>query len=457
MRFKTFGRRLRVAALLPILALGIAACGDDDDITDPGPGSLVDVAAAEPRLDRLVSALEAADLDPALEATGPFTVFAPVNSAFDALPAATLTALLNDQNEELLTSILTYHVVNGAVFADDLSDGQVITTLQGSQLTVGIDGTTGAVSLTDVSGQTVGVIEADIEASNGVIHLIDTIVLPNFDLFDTAVLDPQLQTLAAGIRAAGLEETVRTGELLTIFGPTNTAFEGLPSGTLDFLLLEENQDILASIITYHVVEGEVLAGDLTDGQVIMTVQGDELTVNIEGTTVTLTDVGGNEVGVVATDIQATNGVIHKIDGVVMPGMDIIETARVNGFTTLVELVETAGLTETLQGDNEGNNWTVFAPTNEAFAQLASVPEGEALQQVLLYHVVSGEVFAMDLSDGQVVTTAAEEDFTVTVGATTGDVLITDGTGAIVNVTATDVEATNGVIHVLDGVLLPPAS
>jgi uncharacterized surface protein with fasciclin (FAS1) repeats len=453
MRFQPFGRRLRVAALLPMLALGIAACDDDDDPIDPGPGSLVDVANAEPRLATLVSALEAANLDPALEGTGPFTVFAPVNSAFDALPAVTLGALLEDQNEDLLTSILTYHVVPGTVFAEDLADGQVITTLQGSQLTVGIDG--GNVTLTDVSGQTVSVVEADLEASNGVIHLIDTIVLPNVDLFDRTVLDPQLTTLTAGIRAAGLEETVRTSELLTIFGPTNTAFEALPAGKLETLLLEENQDILASVITYHVVEGEVRSEDLSDGQVVMTVQGDELTVNIDGETVTLTDVGGNEVGVVATDIGATNGVIHKVDGVLMPGMDIIETARINGFTTLVELVETAGLTETLQSDNAGDNWTVFAPTNEAFDALASVPEGGALEQVLLYHVVSGEVYRADLSDGQVVTTAALEDFTVTVGGETGAVFITDGTGAIVNVTATDVMATNGVIHVLDGVLLPP--
>ena len=129
---------------------------------------------------------------------------------------------------------------------------------------------------------------------------------------------PDFSTLVAGVQAAELVDTLQAEGPYTVFAPTNDAFEALPEGTLDELLLPENKDQLTDILTYHVVAGEVMAADLSDGQEVETVQGGILTVGIDGDSVTLTDENGNTVNVVATDIQASNGVIHVIDGVVTP-------------------------------------------------------------------------------------------------------------------------------------------
>lgn len=132
--------------------------------------------------------------------------------------------------------------------------------------------------------------------------------------------------------------------------------------------------------------------------------------------------------------------------------DIVDVAVLNGFDTLVDLVVEADLVTTLRSDNGGDGFTVFAPTDEAFAELAAVPTGQALVDVLTYHVVGATVGSADLSDGQIVTTVEGSTFTVNIDGST--VTITDGSGATVGVVLTDVPAANGVVHVIDGVLLP---
>jgi len=139
-------------------------------------GTIVDVAAGNPDFETLVTAVTAADLGETLSGEGPFTVFAPTNEAFAALPEGTLDTLLDPANKDQLAAILTYHVVAGKVMAADLTDGQEIETVQGGTLTVGIDGDT--VTLTDENGGVATVTAADVEASNGVIHVIDTVVTP---------------------------------------------------------------------------------------------------------------------------------------------------------------------------------------------------------------------------------------------------------------------------------------
>jgi uncharacterized surface protein with fasciclin (FAS1) repeats len=151
-------------------------------------------------------------------------------------------------------------------------------------------------------------------------------------------------------------------------------------------------------------------------------------------------------------------VIHVIDGLLTPSLNVVETATLNGFSTLVELLETATLEGTPLAEilsDEGSEFTVFAPTNEAFDALASVPEGDALTNVLLYHVASGTVLSTDLVNGQVVATLLEgESFTINIGGDPVAVTLTDGSGNTVNVGPVDVLANNGVIHVIDGVILP---
>ena len=177
-----------------VLALGAAACGDDDDaaqaqaptvattaMSDAAsattePATVVDVAAGSADFSTLVTAVQSADLVATLSSPGPFTVFAPVNEAFTALPAGTLDSLLKPENKAQLASILTYHVVPGKVLSSDLKDGMSVTTVEGQTLSVGVGA--GGVTLTDASGKTVSVSKADIEAGNGVVHVIDGVLLP---------------------------------------------------------------------------------------------------------------------------------------------------------------------------------------------------------------------------------------------------------------------------------------
>jgi len=327
----------KIGALSVAALLTLAACGSDSD-TESSPaddtttapaevGTIVDVAAGNPDFETLVAAVTAADLGETLSGDGPFTVFAPTNDAFDALPAGTLDDLLLPENKETLAGILTYHVVAGKVMAADLSDGQEVETVQGGILTVGIDGD--AVTLTDENDATVNVTATDIEASNGVIHVIDGVVTPAAKdaegsetaagtIVDVAAGNPDFETLVAAVTAADLVETLSGDGPFTVFAPTNDAFAALPAGTLDSLLLPENKETLAGILTYHVVSGAVMAADLSDGQEVETVNGAILTVGIDGDAVTLTDATGATVNITATDIEASNGVIHVIDGVLLP-------------------------------------------------------------------------------------------------------------------------------------------
>ncbi len=315
------------------------------------------------------------------------------------------------------------------------------------------------------------VIITDIEAANGVIHVIDTVLLPPADeaamtektIVDLAVEDGRFTTLVAALGAAELVETLSGEGPYTVFAPTDDAFAKLPEGTVEALLQDIPQ--LTNILLYHVVPGKMMAADLVkmDGQMVDTaLEGAQIKITVDGDKVMLND----DVMVIITDIEAANGVIHVIDSVLLPPADeaamtektIVDLAVEDGrFTTLVAALGAAELVETLSGEGP---YTVFAPTDDAFAKL---PEGtvEALLQdipqltnILLYHVVPGKMMAADLVklDGQMVDTALEgAQIKITVD---GDkVMLNDDVMVII----TDIEAANGVIHVIDAVLLPPSS
>ncbi len=243
----------------------------------------------------------------------------------------------------------------------------------------------------------------------------------------------------------------------TVFAPTDEAFAALPKETLDALLADPKA--LAKILTYHVLAGKVMAADVTDGLSAPT---------LAGPAVAFTIVDGkpmiNDANIIATDIAASNGVIHVIDKVILPpaeeaakpddGMakDILGTAEAAGsFTTLLAAVKAAGLEEALMGEGP---FTVFAPTDEAFAKLpagtldALLADPKQLESILLYHVASGKVMAKDVAKMGFVDTLLNRNLTVT-ASPNGDVKIN---GA--NVTTADIETSNGVIHVIDTVLVP---
>ena len=306
--------------------------------------------------------------------------------------------------------------------------------------------------------ENVQVVITDIETANGVIHVIDTVLLPEpkvSDIVDTAVADGRFTTLVAAVQAAGLVETLKGEGPFTVFAPTDEAFAKLPAGTVEDLLKPENLETLKNILLYHVVAGKVMAADVTQLESADTVLGKPVAITND-----MGNVNINDAKVVIPDIETANGVIHVIDTVLLPPADqadIVDTAVADGrFTTLVAAVQAAGLVETLKGEGP---FTVFAPTDEAFAKLPAgtvedllKPENlETLKNILLYHVIPGKVMAADVVtlDGKSADTAlADNALNITVRD--GKVFLND----TVEVIITDIETANGVIHVIDAVLLP---
>ena len=507
---KTRSVRIRLAAGAATLALVGAACGSDsnEDADEPETtaaeeaaeevGTIVDVAASTEGFSTLVAAVQAAGLVETLSSDGPFTVFAPTDDAFAAaLDALGITAdeLLADT--DTLTSILTYHVVAGEVPSSDVVtlDGESVETVNGATVEIGVDGDT--VTVNDAT-----VTAVDVEASNGVIHVIDSVLLPPADeameeeeamededameeeaamedeamadevgtIVDVAASTEGFATLVAAVQAAGLVETLSSDGPFTVFAPTDDAFAAaLEALGLTAEELLADTDTLTAVLTYHVVAGEVPSSTVVtlDGESVETVNGAAVTIGVDGDAVTV-----NEANVVAVDVEASNGVIHVIDSVLLPPADeaaeeeateeaagtIVDVAAsTEGFTTLVAAVQAAGLVETLSGEGP---FTVFAPTDDAFAAALEalgltaediLADTDLLTSVLTYHVVAGEVpsSAVVELDGQDVETV--NGATVTIGVDGDAVTVNEA-----NVIAVDVEASNGVIHVIDSVLLPPA-
>jgi len=329
--------KTKFAFVFVVLAMMLAACGpqatpapEPTPMPEPTaipteepemPKTIVDIAVEDGRFTTLVAAVQAAGLAETLSGAGPFTVFAPTDDAFAALPAGTLDSLLLPENKQQLTDILLYHVVAGKVMAADVVglDGKSAeTALAGKSIDIKVD--MGNVYL----NETVMVVITDIEASNGVIHVIDAVLLPpsdeamnEMDLVDTAVADGRFTTLVAAVQAAGLVETLKSEGPFTVFAPTDDAFAALPAGTLDSLLLPENKQQLTDILLYHVVAGKVMAADVVglDGKSAETaLAGKSIAIKIEGDKVILND----NVNVIITDIETSNGVIHVIDAVLLP-------------------------------------------------------------------------------------------------------------------------------------------
>jgi transforming growth factor-beta-induced protein len=418
------------------LPLALFACGGDSDPdpTPTAPGNIVAVASANPDFSTLVSAVQAAGLVETLSGPGPFTVFAPTNAAFEALPAGTLDALLADI--PTLTKILTYHVVAGRVPASAVTSLERATSVQGADISIRVVG--GEVFVNDAK-----VVVTDVAASNGVIHVIDAVITPP-TIADIAAANPDFSTLVSALDAAGLVETLSGAGPFTVFAPTNAAFEKIPQADLQALLADV--PALTGVLTYHVVAGDVRAAEVVGLRAADTVQGTSLIISAGA------DVKVNDAKVVVTDIVAGNGVIHVIDTVITPGTVADLVGYAPELTTLATAVAAADLGGTLAG---AGPFTVFAPSNAAFealpagtleALLADVP---ALTNVLTYHVVADDLTSAEVVALTSATSVQGQAIPIVVnaqGATIG------GAGLL----QADIKGTNGVIHLIDRVLLPPS-
>merc|ERR1712070_1283940 len=285
--------------------------------------NIVESAQSVDDLSTLVTAVVAADLADTLSSPGPFTVFAPTNEAFAALPAGTLDSLLKPENKAQLADILTFHVLPAQVLSTDLKAYQRVATVEGKHLDVikshkGVHVGADLKSLKTVTG-------ADNLASNGVAHIIDGVMLPPTHLgadkpniVELAQSVDDLSTLVTAVVAADLAETLSSPGPFTVFAPTNEAFAALPAGTLDSLLKPENKAQLADILTFHVLPEQVLSTDLKAYQSVPTVEGKNLHVFAFGGKVKVGPSSKELKNVVAADNLASNGVAHIIDGVMLP-------------------------------------------------------------------------------------------------------------------------------------------
>ncbi|MEO1228833.1 MAG: fasciclin domain-containing protein [Myxococcota bacterium] len=436
----------------PLLALAlptafvVAACGDDDTDTpmdmgqgpadmgmsDMGQGPVDIVATAQAAgLDSLLTAATTAGLADTLATGGPFTVFAPTDAAFTDLGSAVPT------DPGLLANVLLHHVVSGTNDSAAVTGATSFTTLANTSIAVDAAATPPTIGGAALSAT------LDVAASNGIVHVLDAVMVPP-TIPEAVVATEDLSTLETAVGASSqTTQDALAGGPITVFAPVNSAFAGIDLNSL-------SQEDVDRILTYHVVPSQVLSTELMDGQMVTTAQGQTFTVNVTGSGVTLTDAMNNVVNVVTTDIRLLNGTVHLIDGVLMPAADgpgnIVETAQTAGLSTLLSAATTAGLADTLA---TGGPFTVFAPTDTAFTNLGAAVPSDAglLANVLLHHVVSG------INDSTAVTGAMS--FT-TLANTTIPVDAMAGTigGAALSMTL-DVMASNGIVHVLDAVMVPP--
>ena len=294
----------------------ISACGGSSDPAHVPTPDIVALAQATPDLSILVEAVVAAGLVDTLKGTGPFTVFAPTNAAFaSALTELGLTKAQLLANKPLLTTVLTYHVVPSKVASSAIPFGKAITTVQGSILK--IDSVAGAVVITDGRNRTSKVVTADVSASNGVVHIVDKVILPaDKNIVQTAQALPQFSILVEAVVAANLATTLSGTGPFTVFAPTDAAFANLLAelGVTKAALLADTA-LLTKVLTYHVVPGRVLKAEVPLNTPIKTVQGETLTV---GSTLAITDQRGRISNITGTDVLTSNGVIHVIDKVILP-------------------------------------------------------------------------------------------------------------------------------------------
>ena len=457
------------------LAIFVLSCNDDDDNTIiVEEQNIVEIALGTPELTVLVQALQAADGDlvNVLQGDGPFTVLAPTNAAFTAFLNANGFSSLDDVPTDVLSQVLLNHVIMADVTSSDLvslgsgyASGSA-TSSTGLNISIYFN-TTNGVKFNGIGTVTT----ADIDASNGTIHIIDRVLgLP--DVVDHAIANPSFSSLVTALGAAdgNLVSVLQGDGPFTVLAPDNAAFatflDGAPLGGVDTA-------VLSQILLNHVIGAAINSDFLINSGAGYTISS-------------ATGAGGNSMSiyyntsdgvkfngissVFQADIVGTNGIIHAVDTVIDIPTVVTFAAADPNFSTLVtaltDLTPNTDFVSILSRTEVGSpvdginpNFTVFAPTNDAFAALESVPGETVLTQVLLHHVISeANITSSDLNNpGDTTGTTLEgDDITITLPGSGNNIAnITDGSGATdIGIIAVDVQAGNGVIHVINKVMIP---
>jgi transforming growth factor-beta-induced protein len=445
----------------------LQACNDKDtnatpDLPEPKV-TIVDAAISNGNFTTLVETLQATGLDSVLsDPNASFTVFAPTDNAFALLGQNTIYGLLADTDR--LSDILTYHVISGEVDAATAIGlaGTTVTMVNGDSVGLSLSGDNLLVN-------TATVITTNIQTDNGIIHVIDAVLMPPADIVEptaniveTAIANGNFTTLVAALQATELDAVLADeSATFTVFAPTDAAFALIGEETISTLL--DNTDVLTNILLQHVVP-EIAVDSITayslNGAMISTASTAEIPLIINSSTDMLTFGGAN---IIIKDIYTTNGIIHVIDAVIVgdvaipaPAMSLVDVAVANGsVTTLVTALQATNL-DTVLADLD-TDYTVFAPSDAAFAKL---PAGTLeslttaqLTDILLYHVLPGKV----LADGAI--TLAQSSSNMAVAANGDKISLSFSNSTLfvngAKVSTADVMADNGIIHVIDNVIMPP--
>jgi transforming growth factor-beta-induced protein len=421
--------------------------------------NIVQLAQATPDLSTLVTALTAGGLTETLSGKGPFTVFAPTNEAFAKIETKALNALL--QNKAELDKVLEYHVLAADLRMRELMAVKIVKTLEGEYVDVSDPG--GVIKVNNAK-----VLTSDVAASNGFVHIIDTVLMTpsgpplniTKDIVHVAQGNADLSTLVAALTAGKLVATLEGKGPFTVFAPTNKAFAKIPKHTLTKLL--GNQKLLDQLLEYHVVSGDwstrAMIGEMKSMykyDFLPTLEKEDVIVRSMNNAIMV-----NNANVVLADVEATNGVVHVVDKVLVPPnfplalypLDIVELSESQlSLPTFVQALVAGKLTATLSGKGP---YTVFAPTNDAFFKIPAadlqrlLANPTELDKVLEYHVLAGKLSMRDLMS------------VLSAKTLEGQNLKVSGSGKVINVNdakvlKADVEASNGVVHVIDTVLMPP--
>jgi len=439
-----------------LLSATVAEASSRKDRRAARTQNVVERLAALPQYSTLVTAVTEAGLVDALAGLDRATIFAPTNEAFAKIPEESLTALLADT--EALTNVLTYHVVAGRRLSSYRLRSGSLEVLNG-----------GSVEITksyqrsfwwrsvSIEVNDSKVVEANIRATNGIIHGIDTVLDPAFEapksILEIAAADPDnFSTLASLVESAGLSRALDSDRLeLTVFAPTNAAFAKLPAETLE--AVQNDRRLLRFILKNHIVRGRVLSTDLETGTVGTVARTDlDIVVSEDGITVENANVG-------PADVIASNGVVHVIDEVLVP--EILPTLvglidSRDDLSTFKVALDAAGYTRFLDYASRYWKWTLLAPNNTAFeavpadALAALLEDRHALRGVLNRHIAFGQILSTDLSDGLEAPVVSHDTVTVAINE---DGVSFNGAPLV----EADLEASNGVIHVIGGIIPEPGA
>ena len=471
---------LKKMAIVAALVLGVASCSDDDDGNGGNPDvdgtTIVEIAANTDNLSILVQALQRVNLVDILNGTENFTVLAPTNDAFAAFLAASEEYdALADIPDDVLTQVLLNHVISGEVLSSALTDSGYANTLATLADDDDDDSNNANISLyydnddgeLEFNG-TANVSEADIDASNGVIHIVDAVV-PIPTVTNAISYNSNLSTLVSALGDTDLDGIAADLGGATILAPTNDAFQALLDGDDNLNSLTDIPDA-SNVLSNHIIGSPISSEVLTSvGNAYTTTLAQVDTDNDDdflsiyyNTTNGVTFNGISNVSM--ADIVTSNGIIHIVDAVItLPTVTTFVAADPTFSTLLAALTDLtpntdfAGILSRTDDDNNDDvdpPFTVFAPTDTGFTDFDATIGEDAIANILLGHVISGNyILSGDLEDGDVST--LNGDISIAIDDTSGDAMVqgnsnNDG----ISIISVDIKAINGVIHAIDGVILP---